>query len=415
MLDAKEFPSYWKVVPIADVVFFQEGPGVRKHQYKDVGVKLLNGGNINNGILNLGTTDRHISSDEAEGKYNHFLVDEGDLLIACSGVVVEKFNGKIAYAKAEHLPLCMNTSTMRFKALDAQVLYLDYFRRFLETNFFKKQLQKLITGSAQLNFGPSHIKLMNMPLPPLDEQKRIAAILDKADSVRRKRQQAIDLADDFLRSVFLDMFGDPVTNPKGWEVKKFGTVIDVLTDYHANGSYKSLNENVTLLDEPNYAYMVRTTDLEKKNYTDNVKYIDQHAYEHLSKTKVYGGELVINKIGSAGAVYLMPYLHRPVSLAMNQFMIRCNEHCLNEFVYYQLKTNAGARELEKRVQGAVTKTITKDAVRDIPIILPPIELQRQFIDVVEKINKLKTNTDNSSDLIRAKFNSISQKAFAGEL
>lgn len=296
---------------------------------------------------------------------------------------------------------------------DSSVVERNYLIKFLSSK--AKYIEGEGKGATVKGITLDFLKELQIPLPPLDEQKRIAAILDKADSVRRKRQQAIDLADDFLRSVFLDMFGDPVTNPKGWEVKKFGTVIDLLTDYHANGSYKTLNENVTLLDEPNYAYMVRTTDLEKKNYTDNVKYIDQHAYEHLSKTKVYGGELVINKIGSAGAVYLMPYLNRPVSLAMNQFMIRCNEHCLNEFAYYQLKTNAGARELEKRVQGAVTKTITKDAVRDIPIILPPIKLQRQFIDVVEKINKLKANTDNSSGLIGAKFNSISQKAFTGEL
>ena len=60
---------------------------------------------------------------------------------------------------------------------------------------------------------------MEIPLPPLEEQKRIAAILDKADALRRKRQQAIDLTDRLLRSIFLDMFGDPVTNPKGWEVE----------------------------------------------------------------------------------------------------------------------------------------------------------------------------------------------------
>ena len=215
-------------------------------------------------------------------------------------------------------------------------------------------LEAYITGSAQPKLNKSNLEAIKVPLPPLDEKKRIAAILDKADAIRRKRQQAINLADDFL-----DMFGDPVTNPKGWEVKKFGDVIDVLTDYHANGSYKTLVKNVTLLDDPNYAYMVRTTDLEKKNYTDSVKYIDQHAYEHLAKSKVFGGEIIMNKIGSAGAVYLMPHLNKPVSLAMNQFMIRCNELSINEFMYYQLKTEAGAREISQRVQGAVTKKLLK--------------------------------------------------------
>jgi len=296
---------------------------------------------------------------------------------------------------------------------DNKIVDRDFLIRFLEskTQFIDSEGKGATVKGITLDF----LKSLEIPLPPLDEQKRIAAILDKADAIRRKRQQAIELADDFLRSVFLDMFGDPVTNPKGWEVKKFGEVIDVLTDYHANGSYKTLVKNVTLFDEPNFAYMVRTTDLEKKNYTESVKYIDQHAYEHLSKSKVFGGEIIMNKIGSAGAVYLMPNLNKPVSLAMNQFMIRCNELSTNEFMYYQLKTDAGAREIAKRVQGAVTKTITKDAVRDVSVIVPPIELQNKFIEIVGKIKKLKIGINDSYELTRSEFNSLSQKAFAGDL
>ena len=161
--------------------------------------------------------------------------------------------------------------------------------------------------------------------------------------------------------------------------------------------------------------MVRTTDLEKGNFTDSVKYIDQHAYEHLSKSKVFGGEIIINKIGSAGAVYLMPFLNKPVSLAMNQFLVRCNRLALNEFMYYQLKTDSGNREILKRVQGAVTKTITKDAVRDIPIILPPLESQQNFVEVANKIKRLKCRIHDSFELTESKFNSLSQRAFSGQL
>lgn len=80
-------------------------------------------------------------------------------------------------------------------------------------------------GGAQPNISQGLIRSTEIPLPPLPEQKRIAAILDKADAIRRKRQQAIQLADDFLRAVFLDMFGDPVTNPKGFPV---GTIRDLV-------------------------------------------------------------------------------------------------------------------------------------------------------------------------------------------
>jgi type I restriction enzyme S subunit len=143
---------------LSDVAFFQEGPGVRKFQFRNEGVKLLNVGNINKGVLNTTTTKLYLSEEEAYGKYKHFLVDEGDLLIASSGIVVDNFHNKIAYAKKEHLPLCLNTSTIRFKSLDKNVLNLDYLKFYLKTTHFKNQLRKLITGAAQLNFGPSHLK-----------------------------------------------------------------------------------------------------------------------------------------------------------------------------------------------------------------------------------------------------------------
>lgn len=148
----------WDLKLISDVVFFQEGPGVRKHQYTSKGVKLLNVTNILDGYLDLEATDRYISEEEAYGKYKHFLVDEGDLLIACSGIKISYFDKKITFVSSEDLPLCMNTSTMRFKTNDENKLNIKYFYYFLKSNYFKKQLARQITGSAQLNFGPSHIK-----------------------------------------------------------------------------------------------------------------------------------------------------------------------------------------------------------------------------------------------------------------
>jgi type I restriction enzyme S subunit len=92
----------WKSVKIPEVLFFQEGPGVRNTQFTNSGVKLLNVGNINLGDLNLDATKIYISKEEANGKYKHFLVEEGDLLIASSGIVVDNFHNKITWAKKEH-------------------------------------------------------------------------------------------------------------------------------------------------------------------------------------------------------------------------------------------------------------------------------------------------------------------------
>ena len=98
-------------------------------------------------------------------------------------------------------------------------------------------------------------------MPELEVQKRIVKILEKVELLNEWRQESDKLTDDVMNSIFLDMFGDLNFNQKGWEIINFGKIISVLTDYHANGSYKILKKHVKLLSEEDYALMVRTTDL----------------------------------------------------------------------------------------------------------------------------------------------------------
>ncbi len=171
----------WEVMKLTKLVWFQEGPGVRNSQFTNSGVKLLNGTNIEDGKLLLDKTDRYISNKEAFGWYSHFLVDDGDILIACSGVTIDKFEEKVTIANTNHLPLCMNTSTMRFKIL-SNVLSKRYFFHFLKSKSFKRQIGGKATGSAQLNFGPSHVKMVEISIPNVKEQENIAAILSDMDA-----------------------------------------------------------------------------------------------------------------------------------------------------------------------------------------------------------------------------------------
>lgn len=156
---------------------------------------------------------------------------------------------------------------------------------------------------------------------------------------------------------------------KGKKYVRFSTIIEILTDFHSNGSYEAIAKEFELLDSPNYAYMVRTTDLETENYSDNVKYVTKECYNFLSKSKVYGGELLINKIGAPGRTYLMPYLNRPVSLGMNLFMIRLKKDSgFNEsFLYVFFNTKIGERVIFRKVNGTVPLTIDKESIKSLSI------------------------------------------------
>lgn len=170
----------------------------------------------------------------------------------------------------------------------------------------------------------------------------------------------------------------------GSEVK-LGELLLALTDYHANGGYKTLKENVELLDEPDHAIMIRTTNFEQSDFSNNVKYISSSAYEFLSKSKVYPNDLIMNKIANAGSVYLMPDLGRPVSLAMNLFLLRVDEKKANPlYVYIYLKINE--LYVKSFANGSVTKTITKDAVRNLDVTLPDITVQNRIVKYFSSLN-----------------------------
>src|SRR5690554_4137909 len=179
---------------------------------------------------------------------------------------------------------------------------------------------------------------------------------------------------------------------------KLGELLDVLTDYHANGAYKKLKENVELLDEPDYAVMIRTTNFEQNDFASNLKYITEHAYNFLAKSKVYAGDIIMNKIANAGSSYLMPELDKPVSLAMNLFLLRINTEKANPtYVYIYLKIHEAY--VKNFANGSVTKTITKEAVKNLEIQLPERSVQDSIVKIYFSLSdKIQLNQKTNQTL-----------------
>ena len=189
------------------------------------------------------------------------------------------------------------------------------------------------------------------------------------------------------------------------------TEISILTDYHANGSYEILNKHVNISDIVDFAYMVRSTDFECDDLENNVKYINKHAYEFLSKSKIYGDELLINKIGSPGQVYLMPKLQRPVSLGMNLFMIRlkkCSDYN-TKFLWIYFKSLIGLNIIKRKINGTVPLTIDKEAIKSlyIPKLTPCFQkIIENLVDISSNkkiVSKKLYNEANNTLLEKLKF------------
>ncbi|MEN8261124.1 MAG: restriction endonuclease subunit S [Pseudomonadota bacterium] len=163
------------------------------------------------------------------GFYSEYTHEYPTLMITCRGATC----GNVHISEPKSY---INGNAMALDKLDhrrSDIRYLFYYLK-------HRGLGDVISGSAQPQITRQGLEKVFVPLPPLPEQRRIAAILDKADAIRRKRQRAIEKCEEFLRSVFLDMFGDPVTNPKGWEIQELEFVCQKITDgEHLNPKFLS--------------------------------------------------------------------------------------------------------------------------------------------------------------------------------
>jgi type I restriction enzyme S subunit len=225
----------WNRVPLPDVAWFQEGPGLRNWQWTDQGIKVINGRNIlTDGQIDLSNTDKFISWAEYREKYEHFGVALNDILVTSSGTL-----GKVGRIKSEHLPLVMNTSVIRFRPKQDAPLDRDYLYCFLRSGDFQDQISSYAIGAAQPNYGPSHLKLMTLPLPPLPVQRRIASILSAYDDLIENSQRRIKILESMARALYREWFvhfrfpghenhprvASPLGEiPEGWEVKKLADV-----------------------------------------------------------------------------------------------------------------------------------------------------------------------------------------------
>ncbi len=212
----------------------------------------------------------------------------------------------------------------------------------------------------------------------MEEQRRIAAVLDKADSLRRKRQQAIRLADDFLRAVFLDMFGDPATNPKAWPM---GTIRDFVTAANYGTSEKA--------DETTGKYpILRMNNITYDGRLDlrSLKYVDLNetvADKYLARK----GDLLFNRTNSKELVGKTAIYDREEVMAIAGYLVRVRMNDRGDPYYVSAYLNsvhgkATLRAMCKSIVGMAN--INAQEMQDIPIMLPPASLQQKYADIVKK-------------------------------
>lgn len=285
-----------------------------------------------------------------------------------------------------------------------------YLWHFISAN--KKKLSELGTGSTFKQISRSNIETFVIPLFPLDEQRRIAAILDKADAILRKRQESIHLSDVFIRSTFLDIFGDPVTNPKGWEEVRLQDIADIQSGITKG---RKLNGQETL----SVPYMRVANVQDGHILLDEIKEIEATPLE-IERYRLIPGDILLTEGGDPDKLGRGAVWHGEVTPCIHQnhiFRVRLKEHYA---VPSYLSALIGSMRGKQYFLGAAKQTtgiasINKNQLSNFPALLPPIDLQRQFSRIVAKSQGLQVRLAAISELERTCFNSLAHRAFEGEL
>ncbi len=171
--------------------------------------------------------------------------------------------------------------------------------------------------------------------------------------------------------------------PSHWEIVPMNQFVNLVTDYVANGSFASLRANVEYKNEEDYAILVRLAD-NTNNFSGPFVYIDEYAYNFLSKSKLYEGDIVLSNTGSIGSIFKVPNLGKPMSLGPNSLLIRFDNQILANYFFYLFNCDIGMKFLESITTVTTQPKFNKTDFRKLPMIMPPFEEQKQIANYLDK-------------------------------
>ncbi len=279
-------------------------------------------------------------------------------------------------------------------------LKTDYLRHFLKHN--EPELSGQGRGSTFSAITQKDLKEIQIPLPSLEDQKRIVKRLDAADLLRQKRKQAVALLDDYLKSVFLEMFGDPVTNPKGWEVENLGSIFSI-----SSGSTPS--RNIEKYYKKGTIPWVKTTEVNWNNIEYTEEKITKLGLSN-SSCKIYPQESVIIAMYGQGKTRGKCALLK-IEATTNQAccVITPKEGFNMFFLFNYMKYSY--ENLRNLGRGGNQPNLNVGIIKNYEIFTPPLNRQNIFAEIVQNAEQLKQTMLAQSEELDNNFNALMQRAF----
>ncbi len=385
------------MVRLGDVCDILNGYAFQSVKYATNGIRVIRITNVQKGkIVDNDPKFYPISQTEDILK---FMLSKNDILLSLTGNV-----GRVGLLPMELLPAALNQRVACIRLKNNIELFDKYLYWFLNQNFFENECINSAQGLAQKNMSTEWLGNFRIPLPPLDIQQKIAQILDKASSLIEKRKVQLEKLDLLIKSRFMEMFGDPVTNPKGWEIVRLDSIGEL-----NRGISKHRPRNDPKLLGGKYP-LIQTGDIAKAGLILN-KYKSTYSELGLNQSKLWPeGTLCITIAANIAKTSILGF-NACFPDSVVGFIPFANTNKI--FIYYWF--SFFQKILEEQAPESAQKNINLKILSELPVILPPLPLQTEFASFVERVETEKVKLQRGLENLELNYKSLMQKCFNGEL
>ena len=320
-------------------------------------------------------------------KYASYVLESKDLLM--SHINSKTYIGRtVEYKSNNNETIIHGMNLLRLKAIH-ELIDSTFFAYYAQSEDFKSKIARIRKDAVnQSSFAISDLKRFNIPLPPLSTQLSIVSELDKINELIRLKKEQLKDFDNLAQSLFYEMFGDPVENEKGWEVKKLGEVCSQITD----GTHNS----PTNTEKGDFMYVTAKNIKRDGIILDNITYVDANTHQSIySRCNPEYGDVLYIKDGVTTGIATINNLKEEFSLLSSVALLKLGDKIINYYLKAVLNTQSLYNKIRSNMGGAAITRLTLVKIKAIKIPLPPLSLQQLFAQRIEQIEHQKAEVKKS--------------------
>ena len=384
-------------IRFGDACDILNGFAFKSDKYVEDGIRIIRIANVQKGFIEDNAPAFYPLDSSGLGKY---MLEEGDLLMSLTGNV-----GRVALLQKEMLPAALNqrVACLRLKTDKITKRFLFHV---LNSNFFERQCIQASNGVAQKNLSTEWLKDYAIPLYSIEEQLKIASIFDKISSIINLRNDELSKFDDLVKARFVELFGDPVDNPMGWEKKQLQEIVtdDCTISYGIVQTGDDKEEGIPVF---------RPVDIVNKvPKLEELKKTTKEISDKYKKTLLKGRELLITVRANIADTCIIGEEFKGCNVGRGIVPIRTQEDIMVlEFLKYLLDSKHLNDDIKSKAKGITLIQLNMEDLRTVELIIPPIKQQIEFVEFANQVNKSKVAVQKALDETQLLFDSLMQEYF----